>query len=931
MLFSLVFIFALRRKIWHDAYREMEKRTSVKKRSRLLTCLLFWLARVLVSLRYDVTVKGKKNISSKGGILFLPNHPAEIDPILLMAYLGPKFFPRPMVVEHFYRLKGFQWILDLIGVMPIPTMEEKANIWRGKEVARIFKDVVDSMQSGDNFVIYPAGKLKSSGRETIGGASFVHSLLQACPEIQVVLVRTTGLWGSSFSRAHTGRSPNFGATLLGNFSKLLKNGIFFLPKRKVLIEIQQAPKDLPIASTRLIFNKYLEEWYNKYPEPGAEPLSLVSYSSWKEDFPPMTNALSSGDTLDEDREVIISFEIEKIIKKELSTLAKIDESKIHRKADLSSDLGLDSLDIANIHIFLDRKFDVIDLIPGDLQTVEDVLLAASGLKKRSEKRSIQNEKKFAWPKDPLRKRPRPPEGSTIPEAFLRTCDRMGSSNAAADSMSGVISYKKMKIAALALSGKIAEMPGDRIGIMLPSSVGAYITILAVLFSKKVPVMLNWTAGVRGLDHASDVSKLSSVLTSRLFLDRIELRALGKIETKMKYLEDIRHSITFFDKVKSLLISFKKAPALLKWLRIELAPSSSPAVILFTSGTESLPKAVPLSHENILFDQAAAISCVNFKRRDCLYGVLPPFHSFGFSITGLMPLLSGLKAYYAPDPNNSHGMAEDMKKAKPTIFCSAPSFIKALFSIADPVSLKSLRLVVAGAEKAPKEIADYIALNLPHTKYLEGYGITECSPVVTLCRMNEPLRGLGKPLPGIELCTVHPDTKERLPYGEEGEICIKGANVFSGYIGENTSSPFIEMNNERWYLSGDMGYLDEIGNLYLTDRLKRFMKVGGEMVSLGGLEEEILLFAKDKQLLCKEKTGSPLALCIKEKESEKPELVLFTTFSSSREEINAFLKDAGWGRIIKISEVRPIGEIPLTGVGKTDYRLLDEKYLSGNNA
>ncbi|NDE82912.1 MAG: 1-acyl-sn-glycerol-3-phosphate acyltransferase, partial [Chlamydiia bacterium] len=234
----------------------------MKKRSYFLSCCLFRVARFLLALRYDVKVVGLDNISKEKSILFLPNHPAEIDPILLMVYLGPKYFPRPMVVEHFYRLKGFQWILDLTGAIPIPTMEEKANIWRGKEVARIFQEVSERMRAGDSFLIYPAGKLKAGGGELIGGASFVHSLLQACPGIHVVLVRTTGLWGSSFSKAPTGRSPEFGKTLLLNLSRLIKNWFFFIPKRAVLIEIADAPADLPIQAPRLMFNKFLEEWYN---------------------------------------------------------------------------------------------------------------------------------------------------------------------------------------------------------------------------------------------------------------------------------------------------------------------------------------------------------------------------------------------------------------------------------------------------------------------------------------------------------------------------------------------------------------------------------------------------------------------------------------------------------------------------------------------
>ena len=898
----------------------------MKKRSHFLSSCLFRIARILLALRYDVKVVGIDKISKEKSILFLPNHPAEIDPILLMAYLGPKYFPRPMVVEHFYRLKGFQWILDLIGVTPIPTMEEKANIWRGKEIARIFKDVSERMQAGDSFVIYPAGRLKASGRELIGGASFVHSLLQACPGIHVVLVRTSGLWGSSFSKAPTGRSPEFGKTLIANFFRLLKNGVFFIPKRTVLVEITDAPKDLPIHAPRLTFNKFLEEWYNQYPEPGPEPLHLVSYSCQKEQYVEMSNALSSGSHIDHPIDISVSAEVFSKVKSELASLAKVDPDSITLKMNLSTDLGLDSLDIANVHIFLDRKFDVVDFSPGDLQTVGDILRAIAGGIEKNDTSKVKEERSFKWPKESLRKHVRPPEGKTIQEAFLSSCDYMGRASAAADGSSGIITYKKMKIAALALADKLTLLPGEKIGIMLPSSLGSYITVLATLLANKIPVMLNWTAGVRGLDHASDLTQICHVLTSRLFLDKADLTSLGSIEPKLLYLEEIRYSITWKDKYRALWKSRKPAQRLLLELGLSMKAASDIAVILFTSGTESFPKAVPLSHENILFNQASAISCVKFKKTDCMYGVLPPFHSFGFSITGLMPILSGCRVFYAPDPNNTRGMVDDIRIVQPTIWCCAPSFIRAVFAIADPLALKSLRLIVSGAEKAV-QIHDYISLNLPKTEFIEGYGITECSPVVTLCRPKEPLKGVGKPLPGVKLAIIDHETRARVSEGLEGEICIQGASVFSGYLSPTVQSPFIMLDASKWYVTGDVGYIDSQGNLHLTGRLKRFVKVGGEMISLGGLEEEIFHFAHGKGVFGAHCSATPLALTVKGKQSERSELILFSTVPLLREDINAFLKDAGWGRIIKIAEVRHLSEIPLTGVGKTDYRLLDEKYLS----
>jgi len=204
--------------------------------------------------------------------------------------------------------------------------------------------------------------------------------------------------------------------------------------------------------------------------------------------------------------------------------------------------------------------------------------------------------------------------------------------------------------------------------------------------------------------------------------------------------------------------------------------------------------------------------------------------------------------------------------------------------------------------------------------LEGYGISECSPCVTLDREGEPHRGVGKPLPGIELCTINPETQERLATGSEGEICIKGPNVFSGYLG-NIKNPFIEIEGSTWYRSGDRGFLDETGYLIWTGRLTRFVKIGGEMVSLGGIEEELFEWASARQVSSE---GIPLAVVSRGIEAEKPEIILFVTFQATREEVNTLLKEKGHGRLMKIAEVHVIDEIPLTGTGKTHYRLLEEK-------
>ncbi|MBS0653131.1 MAG: AMP-binding protein [Verrucomicrobia bacterium] len=893
------------------------------------TCLFFIIAlvRFLLSLRYRFEVVGLESLNAerfkkRGGILFLPNHPAEIDPVILEMVLWKKFKIRPLVVEHFYHLKGFRFFMDLVKAMPLPTMDILANKWRAKKVKKLFDQVVVELNKKGNFLIYPSGRLKVSGMELVGGASFVHDLLQASPDVNVVLVRTTGLWGSKFSKAITGSSPDFGKVLWECALILLKNGIFFAPKRDVRIEIEAAPADFPYKGNRLELNKYLEGWYNRYPEQGAEPLKLVSYAFWKEEIPQVA-ARPAGQ--EEVQIKPVPGHIQEEVLKEISRLAQRPATQIERRMHLSHDLGLDSLDIAEIYVFLDQRYDVTDLIPGDLTRVEDVMQAAAGLKKRKDSAVVRKEGKFHWPKETRTRVPGILSQQSIQEAFLLNCDLMKGQTACVDALSGVLSYRRLKLGALILADKFREVPGDRIGIMLPSSVGASLVVLAALLAGKVPVMINWTSGTKALDHAMEVSNIRTVITSDRFLDRLENGELGKIEEIFLCLEQLKETITFKDKLKGLFLSYRKASSLLKKLKLSHIKASDPAVLLFTSGTETLPKGVPLSHENILSNQSSALSCVNLQPDDILYCVLPPFHSFGFSVTGLLPLLAGLRACYAPDPTDSHGMAHDIERWGPTLFCCAPSFIRALFKIADPDKIQSLRMVVSGAEKTPQELFDYVKEHLPSSLLLEGYGITECSPIVTLDRPGEPHVGVGKPLPGVDIVVIDSATLQPLPRGVEGEIGIAGPNVFGGYFGV-MRDPFVTVDGKKWYASGDRGLLDNEGHLILSGRLKRFVKIGGEMVSLGGLEDELLRLAAEKKWSSGGVEGPPLAVSVLERDSDKPQIILFTNFAIAKEDVNTALKESGYSRIVKVAEVKQLDAIPLTGTGKTHYRLLDETYL-----
>ncbi|MGE0198357.1 MAG: AMP-binding protein [Simkaniaceae bacterium] len=879
-----------------------------------------WLILRILALRYKIEVKGLQALDlSKGGVLFLPNHPAEIDPIIMNCLLALKFHPRPLVIAHFYYMRGARFFMDIVRALPMPNFDVSANSWKLHQVEKRLEQVKEEGQKGENFLIYPSGHLKREGHESIGGNSFIHRILQSNPNTRVVLIRTSGLWGSIFSCALTGNSPDFWKMLGWGMKIVLKNGIFFTPRRKVLVEFELAGKEFPYKGTRLELNQYLEKWYNRYvDEKGirvlSEPLKLVSFSLFSKVFPVITKEEKERK---EKKEITVPQSIREDVYQELKKLSGVKE--IREEMDLSKDLGLDSLDIAGIHAFLDQRYDVEAATPGQMRTVYDLLQLIVEGSLTKPKLETSNLKDYAWPEEVFRPSVRPPQGKTIPECFLNVCDRMGKTMACADDFTKIMNYREVKLGVMVISRKLMEWPDKYIGVMLPSSVGCYIIILSLLFAGKIPVILNWTAGARSLSFARDLLGFKTVLSSRRFLERVEALELGDLEDQILLMEDFRQTVSLFDKISGLYLARKKAKTLYKHFHLERIQENDPAVVLFTSGTEAYPKAVPLSHKNLLSNECAALAAEQIEKTDILYGVLPPFHSFGFSVTGLLPLLSGLRVFYAPDPTDTHGMVRDCFFRKVTLMCCAPSFYRNLFRIATPRQLKSVRLLVSGAEKAPPELFEHAKRF--GKKMIEGYGITECSPIVTINRSDQKPKGVGQPLEGIELCIIHPETGEKLPNEQQGEVCIHGPSVFTGYLGKEAPNPFIEIEGKKWYRSGDLGHIDPDGSLILGGRLKRFVKIGGEMVSLTAIEEALIRFSREQNLIKNEEEKPQLAIGVQE--GERPNLILFTTFSIEKEKVNQVLLERGFPRLVKIAEVRQIPEIPMTGTGKVQLRKLQE--------
>jgi len=943
--------------------------------------------RFVLSLRYKIDLTGLDKIENNKGVLILPNHPAEIDPVIMSIFLWRRFRPSPIVLEDFYNMPVLNSFFKSIGALPMPDMESGRSQFKLRRIDKTLDEMSKGLADGKNFLLYPSGRLTRDGREIIGGASALHTLLEKSPNANLLLARTRGLWGSSFSYAFDGKRPDLVKRTIRGIGILLMNVLFFTPRRKITIEFFENPEDFPKSSPRIEQNHWLENWYNLPPIPaticsasstrlerrrrvftrqafynaivgvlrivrrdksnnlkhpdldaqakkfettksssdnlgsfdlsagfgdGVEPLQLVPYSRWTMKKPEIFGA-KKQDSVDVSD---VPESIREGVVEEFSKMTKRPTDSIQPAMQLRKDLGLDSLEMADVIDWLDMRFDVQDVALVDLTTVGAVMIIAAGNYAVSEKTT--DEKTSQWGDVNNRPPVLPPEGETIQESFLRVCDRMKKCQACADNLSGVLSYKKMKISALALASVIKDLPEERIGIMLPASVGVNIIFLAVTLAGKIPVMINWTLGERNLRHVIEAAEIKTILTSMKFVDNLDNVAFDEIEDLLIFLEDLkREKINLKIKLAALYNSLKSADRLLKHLNLNSLSEEDTAVLLFTSGSEAMPKGVPLSHKNILTNARDCSAILNFTDKDVLYGFLPPFHSFGLTVTMVLPVHMGLRVSFYPNPTESRKLARGIKNWKVTIVPGTPTFLKGIINAAKHAQLNSVRIFVAGAEKAPEEL--FLSVNNLKTgaQLLEGYGITECSPVVSIIRPDEKPEGVGRPLDSIEVCVIDVDTHKKSPQGERGLFLVNGDSIFKGYYGKNPPDPFIESDGKLWYNTGDLGFITKTGSLIIVGRLKRFIKIGGEMISLPAIET-----ALREKWPTEDEGNEKIAVDAKEKEGKGPEIFLFTTEDITVDEANNVLREAGFGNLSRITEVKIIDSIPLLGTGKTDYQSLN---------
>jgi len=574
-------------------------------------------------------------------------------------------------------------------------------------------------------------------------------------------------------------------------------------------------------------------------------------------------------------------------------------------------LGLDSLDRMELSLQVERHFG----FSGDeaCETVGQLLALAEG---RAPRKPPQPPPP-AWTRFRPAVAPMTLRGDTIAAAFVEQVLARPKDVLVADDRAGALTAERLLAGALTLSGRLKTIAAPNVGLLLPASAACDVALLALHLAGKLPVLLNWTTGPANLAHAARLMGLSHVVTSKAFVDRAGIAVEG---TSYLFLEELQATIGRMELVRALLRVRWRPGA----VRAAVPPTrpDQPAVVLFTSGSEKAPKAVPLTHRNILSCQRGVAEVMNVTTADVLLGFLPAFHSFGLTVTTLLPLLTGVRVVHHPDPTDAAGLVHKAAAYGATLLVGTPTFVHYILERAAPESLATLRLVVVGAEKCPPGLFERCRELAPKAAVLEGYGITECAPVVSVNPPRAPKPGsIGQPLPGVSVRVVDVEGDGVLPAGRMGMFQVSGPTVFPGYLGGDVPQPFVEGEGRCWYVTGDLGELDADGYLWFRGRLKRFLKAGGEMISLPALEEP---FAR---LYPPTREGPRVAVEGVERDGGR-RIVLFTTEDISLRDANALLLKEGFHGVMRLDEVRHVDAIPVLGTGKTDYKPLRAQLVDG---
>jgi acyl-[acyl-carrier-protein]-phospholipid O-acyltransferase/long-chain-fatty-acid--[acyl-carrier-protein] ligase len=479
-----------------------------------------------------------------------------------------------------------------------------------------------------------------------------------------------------------------------------------------------------------------------------------------------------------------------------------------------------------------------------------------------------------------------------------------------DPQKKAMSYNDLITRAILLGRQFRNVTqrGSNIGVLLPSMSGTVATYWGLLAYGRVPAMLNFTIGPAGLLSACETASIRQVITSHLFVQRAGLEAAVALlaeSVELIYLEDLAKRISALDKIKALLTC--RAESLIKQQTDFDTDPDAPASVLFTSGSEGVPKGVVLSHRNILSNIRQISTRIDFNANDVVLNAMPMFHAFGLTGGTLLPLLNGMKIFLYPSPLHYRVIPEVAYEINATILFGTNTFLAGYARAAHPYDFFSVRYVFAGAEKLKPEVAVLWQQKFG-LRIIEGYGATECSPVVAA---NTPMDfrpgTVGRLMPGME---YRLDAVEGLEQG--GRLFVRGPNVMKGYLLHDKAGELQPPETEfgvGWYDTGDIVSFDEDNFITILGRLKRFAKVGGEMVSLTAVENLAAGLWPDNQH----------AALARPDESKGERIILLTDVKGAdRGVLVAYARKEGIAEVYLPKQIVSVAELPLLATGKIDY-------------
>ena len=465
-----------------------------------------------------------------------------------------------------------------------------------------------------------------------------------------------------------------------------------------------------------------------------------------------------------------------------------------------------------------------------------------------------------------------------------------------------VNYSTALIGALILNSKFKKYDEGFIGIMIPTSAGCALATVGALMSGRIPVMINYSTGAEAnAKYAQTKCKFKTIITSKALLEKINCPVIEG----MVMIEDIMASVSTGEKLKAALIS--KLPVGVILNSIHKGDENDTAVILFTSGSEKDPKAVQLTHRNISSNIENFGTYENITESDVILANLVFFHVFGLTVNLWVSFYYGMTMICYANPLDFATVSKIAREEKPTVMVGTPSFFWGYLHKSEPGDFKSLRLMVSGADKCPDALREGF-MKKHGVTLMEGYGATETSPVISANsqEFNRP-GSTGRVIPGVQVRLENFETGEECKTGEVGKVLVKGDSVMKGYYDDPELTA--EALEDGWYNTGDMGFFDEDNYLWHAGRFKRFVKIGGEMVSLVKVENTL-----EKHL----PTG--VSCCVVDISDEKrgSAIIATVTIEVNKAEI---LKKMGaeLPNIALPKQFIVIRELPMMGTGKIDFR------------